>query len=107
MPLSDGDFLTVKKELNAGEYVDMVTDQAAGQRMAQLIAYLVGWSLVGVQDAPIPYHGGLSADERRDTIRSLDVATLVEISAAIDAHAAAQERAIAEKKTTRDLAAVS
>ena len=51
LPLSDGDYLTVKKELNAGEYLDLVTDGAAGKPFAVLLAYLVGWSLVGLRRA--------------------------------------------------------
>jgi hypothetical protein len=107
LPLSDGDFLLVKKELNAGEYIDSLTEMGAGKALAVVVAYLVSWTLVGVNDTPIAYHLGLSTDERRDVLRSLDVATLVEITQALDAHATANERAIAEKKRTSDLVAVS
>ena len=107
VPLSDGDFLTVKRELSAGEYLDCLQDGAAGNRFADWIAYLVGWSLVGPHDAPIPYAPSMSVDERRDTLRSLDVATIVEIDVAIKAHVAANERAVQEKKTTPALVGVS
>ena len=107
LPLTDGDFLLVKKELNAGEHIDSLTDQAAGKALAAVLAYLVSWTLVGVNDAPIAYTLGLSSDERRDVLRSLDVATLVEITTAIEAHVQANERAIAEKKRTPDLVSVS
>ena len=107
LPLTDGDFLIVKKELNAGEYIDLVTEGAAGKPFAAVVAYLVSWTLVGVSDAPIGYHLGLSTDERRDVLRSLDVATLVEISTAITAHVDANERAVQEKKRTPDLVSVS
>jgi hypothetical protein len=99
LPLSDGDFLTVKKELNAGEYHALVTEGAAGKPFAVVIAYLVGWSLVGLGDQPIAYSLTQSGDERRDVLGSLDVPTIVEIVAALDAHQAANERAIQEKKT--------
>lgn len=98
LPLSDGDFLTVKKELNAGEYVDFLTAASGGQYFAKPLAYLVSWTLVGAGDAPIPYHISQSMDERRDTLRSLDTATIVEIMQAITDHEAANEIALAEKK---------
>ena len=47
LPLSDGDFLTVIKELNAGEYLDMLANQDAGPALARMLAYLVGWTCVG------------------------------------------------------------
>jgi len=103
LPLSDGDFLTVKKELNAGEYHALVVESAAGKPFAVVLAYLVGWSLVGLGDQPIAYSLTQSADERRDVLGSLDVPTIVEIVAALDPHQAANERAIQEKKTTREL----
>lgn len=107
LPLTDGDFLTVKKELNAGEYIDSVTEGAAGKPFASVVAYLVSWTLVGINDAPLAYALGMSADERRDVLRSLDVATLVELVQAIDAHVAANERAVQEKKRMPEPALVS
>ena len=98
LPLSDGDFLTVKKELNAGEYIDFLTAQAAGTFFAKQLAYLVSWTLVGHNDAPIAFHLGLSLDERRDVLRSLDTATMTEITAAIKAHEAANDLVREEKK---------
>jgi len=99
LPLSDGDFLTVKKELNAGEYVDYLTDRQADRVFAAPLAYLVGWSLVGVGGEPIPYSMGQSRDERRDVLRSLDQVTMLEIVKAIDAHASSTDRTVEEKKT--------
>lgn len=98
LPLSDGDFLIVIKELNAGEYLDMLENQAAGLQLARIMAYLVSWTLVGAHDTPIPYAVQLSRDERRSVLRGLDVGTLVEISQAIEAHHAGLEQRIAEKK---------
>ena len=65
----------------------------------QQLAYLVSWTLVGHNDAPIAYHLGLSLDERRDVLRSLDTATITEIVEAIKQHEAAAELALTEKKT--------
>jgi len=107
LPLSDGDFLTVIKELNAGEYVDMIGDQAAGLQFAKMLAYLVSWTLVGAGDTPIPYGVLLPRDERRAILRGRDVWTLVEISEAIEAHHAQLEKMIEEKKRIRDLALAS
>ena len=107
LPLSDGDFLTVKKELNAGEYIDAMADGAAGNFFAVQLAYLIAWSLVGLDDAPVPYTITQPLDERRAALRSLDVATLKEISAAIEAHASANAIAVQEKKTTPALAVAS
>jgi hypothetical protein len=99
LPMSDGDFLTVKKELNAGEYVDYLTDRAAGKFFALQLAYLVGWSFVGRGGVPIPYSLDQAIDERRDTLRNLDTATMHEIVTAIQAHEQANELAVQEKKT--------
>jgi hypothetical protein len=107
LPLSDGDFLTVKKELNAGEYLDLLTTSAAGGFFAKQLAYLVGWTLVGHNDAPIAFHLGLSLDERRDILRSLDTATITEIIAAIKQHEAANDLALEEKKTIPEPALAS
>jgi len=107
LPLSDGDFLTVKKELNAGEYLDLLTAGAAGSFFAKQLAYLVSWTLVGQNDAPIAFHLGLSLDERRDILRSLDTATITEIIAAIKQHEAANELALEEKKTIPEPALAS
>jgi hypothetical protein len=107
LPLSDGDFLTVKKELNAGEYIDLLTAASAGSFFAKQLAYLVSWTLVGHNDAPIAFHLGLSLDERRDVLRSLDTATITEIVEAIKQHEAANELALTEKKTIPEPALAS
>jgi hypothetical protein len=107
LPLSDGDFLTVKKELNAGEYVDFLTDRAAGNFFALQLAYLVGWSLTGTGGEPIPYSVAMSLDERRNTLRSLDTGTAHEIIEATRAHEQANDRANTEKKTTPEPALAS
>lgn len=107
LPLSDGDFLTVVRELNAGEYIDLLTAQSAGKFLSKQIAYLVSWTLVGANDAPIAYHLGMSVDERLDILRSLDTATLTEIVEAIKQHETANELALAEKKTIPEPALAS
>lgn len=107
LPLSDGDYLDVNKELNAGEYVDMLTALADRKPFAKAIAYLVGWSLVGVNDQPIPYDVDMPEEVRRSTIRGLQIPTMREIGAALDRHEAAEQRALDAKKKTNAPSPVS
>jgi hypothetical protein len=99
--LSDGRFVVVVKELNAGEYYDLISAQAARKPFAKVLAYVLSWSLVGLDGQPLSYSVQLSEDERRDTVRSLRKARVLELIAAIDRHEAAQDAASAEKKTER------
>jgi hypothetical protein len=99
LPLSDGDFITVKKELNAGEGLDLEAEPAP-RTLPVILAYLVGWSFVGADNTPIPYSPMQSVDERRATLRNLDTATMDEIVEALAPHLRANRRAIEEKKTT-------
>jgi len=98
LPLSGGDFLTVKQELNAGEGLDL-EGEPVPRTLAVILAYLVGWSFVGEDDRPIPYSPMQSIEERRDTLRSLDTATMDEIVEALAPHLRANRRAVEEKKT--------
>jgi hypothetical protein len=99
LPLSDGDHVDVITELNAGEYFDLLTDLADRKPFAKVLAYVLGWSLVGLDEKPLPYSVGLPENERRDTVRSLDKATVRELIAALDRHEATVETARAQKKT--------
>jgi hypothetical protein len=95
---TNGDYITVKAELNAGEALDL--SEAAGDKtLAAIIAYLEGWSLVGPSDVPIPYSPQQSIAERRDTLRALKVSAMRAIVDALEPHVLAQQRAIEEKKT--------
>lgn len=99
LALTDGDFIDVKRELNAGEYFDLLTALADRQKFAKILAYVVGWSLVGLDGQPLPYDTDDPAPTRRDTIGALDKATLRELIATIDRHETAQEAELAKKKT--------
>ena len=99
LPLSEGDFITVKKELNAGEGLDLEAEPAP-RTLPVILAYLVGWSFVGADNTPIPYSPMQSVDERRATLRNLDTATMDEIVEALAPHLRANRRAVEEKKTT-------
>jgi hypothetical protein len=100
VPLSEGDYIDVKRDLNAGEYFDLLTVMAERRKFAKILAYLVGWSFVGQDEHPIPYALDDPEDARRDTIGALDKGTLRELVAAIDKHEAAQDQALAKKKAT-------
>jgi hypothetical protein len=100
LPLSEGEYLEVQKELNAGQYVEMLEALMDRKRFAKPIAYLVGWSLVGLTEQPLPYDLDMPEEERRSTIGALDKATLREITAALDKHEAAEQAALDAKKKT-------
>jgi hypothetical protein len=96
---TNGDFITVKAELTAGEALDLA-DVPGDKTLAAIIAYLEGWSLVGIGDQPVPYSPQQSIAERRDTLRALKVSVLRAIVAALEPHVTAQQQAVEEKKTT-------
>ena len=99
LPLSDGDFITVKKELNAGEGLDLEAEPAP-RTLPVILAYLVGWSFVGAGNEPIPYSPMQSVDERRATLRALTLSRMQEIVAVLEPHVAATQKTVEEKKTT-------
>jgi hypothetical protein len=98
LPLSQGQFIDVKRRLNTGEQQDMFAAMAPvhtpGEKLtanskavmtAKVLAYLVGWSLTDDGD-PLPMTPEMSDAERLAVIRSLDPDTFAEIRDAIDAH---------------------
>ena len=104
LALSDGDWIDVKKELNAGEqrlvFAGLVKDMHAGNPqvtldpklvgLTKLTAYVVGWSFV---DA-----AGKSVEVCEGAINALDGDTYAEIVAAVDAHEDQIEQARAARK---------
>ena len=100
LPLSDGDYLDVTKELNAGQYLEFLTALVDRKPFAKAIAYLVSWSLVGLNGQPLPYDLDSPEEERRATISALDKGTVREITAALDKHEAAVEHDLDAKKKT-------
>src|SRR5574338_1565491 len=84
LPLRDGEFLDVKKELTAGEYRDMLAAQVretdSGRialdfqkvGMAKVVAFVVGWSFVYL-DGSSP----LAVSEH--VLRKIDLSTWQEI----------------------------
>src|SRR5580765_3482038 len=89
LPLSDGDYLDVNRELNAGQYLDLLSALVERKPWAKAIAYIVAWSLVGLDDKPLPYDVDAPEEDRRATLRALDKGTLREITAVLDRHEAA------------------
>jgi hypothetical protein len=107
LSLSDGDYLDVNKELNAGQYLELLTALVDRKPFAKAIAYLVSWSLVGLNGQPLPYDLDMPEEERRATIGALDKGTVREITAALDKHEAAEQAAVDTKKKTKSSELVS
>jgi len=102
LPLSDDEWIDVKRELNAGEqrrvFAGMVRDMRAGERTTldpelvgktRLVEYIVAWSFVDFDGRPEPV--GESA------IDALDMDTYREIDDALDAH----EQTISDARDAR------
>lgn len=111
LPVSDGEFIEIKRRLNHGESEDMYARMAPfidtdghlqvnrrEVRTAKVLTYLLGWTLTN-NGKPVPMSTDLTETARLDTIRSLDPDRFNEIHQAIEAHetAVVMERA-AEKK---------
>lgn len=107
LPLSDGDWIDIQQELNAGDYFDFLTAMADRKPFSKILAYLIGWSLVGLDGQPLPYSLDLPENVRRDTVRSLDKGTTRELIATLDRHEAAQDEARDAKKKTPAIAPTS
>jgi hypothetical protein len=103
LSLSDGDYLDVNRELNAGQYLELLTALVDRKPFAKAIAYLVSWSLVGLNGQPLPYDLDMPEEDRRSTIGALDKGTVREITVALDRHEAAEEAALDAKKKTSSL----
>lgn len=118
LDLSQGDWLLVKQQLNAGETMDLFERAAPGfditagvdlkrlaptkVGMAIVLAYLLDWSLVDDDGGPIPIRDA-TPDEKEAALRLLDLESLVEIMDAISTHDAANR----EKKRARAIANAS
>lgn len=106
LELSDGDWIEVKKELNAGEhrrvFGRLVKDMRAGERaqldpeqvgLTKVVEYLVAWSL---ED------NGKPVEITEGAINSLDAQTFGEIVKAIDEHEARVDAEIEARKNATD-----
>ena len=102
LPLSDGDYIDVKKELNAGEqrrvFSRLVKAMHFSEKpeidpeqvgLSKVVEYLVGWSFADAQGKPVPVSEA--------AISNLDGETYGEIVKAIDAH----DEAVTQERETR------
>lgn len=90
LPLSDGEWVEVKKQLSVGEerkaFQAIVGEVKDGWRrpnvemigVAEMAAYLVDWSFRDAQDKPVPVSV--------DAITQLDTETFTEIERALQLH---------------------
>jgi len=104
LSLSDGDWIDVKRQLNAGEtraiFTEMIKEQHAGEKavidtarvgITKLLAYIVDWSFVD-DSGPVRFSEAALANLDNDTFR--------EIVEAIDAHEGRIEQESELKKTS-------
>jgi hypothetical protein len=103
LPLSDGQFLDVKRELTFGEYRKIQTDMMAGALVqgepikldprkvgiTRLLAYIVDWSLSDGEGRPTPISESAIEQLQADRAR--------EIVDAVTAHEETQDRARRER----------
>jgi len=106
LELTDGDWITVKARLTAGEkramFARMYTADGTGQHVVnleavwfvRLAAYLVDWSL---PEFPIR---GVAREAVESALRNLEDDDLVELTAALEAHEAREAEAFAALKKT-------
>ena len=111
VPLTDGDWIDVKQQLNAGEQrhtiTRMVKTMNAGEKTSlepkevgrsKILEYLLAWSLLGLDDQPIPYAIDQPEAVRAATLDALDFETYQEIATAVDRHDEANEQAREARK---------
>lgn len=117
LPLTDGDTLTVKRRLTAGEqramFARMYHTVGGVTRVNQLqvpsatiVAYLVDWTLTDGHGQPVSVRG-LPPEDVAGILDSLTPEDFKEIADAIDAHSEAMEAFRAAEKKTRPGAAAS
>lgn len=112
LPLSDGYWIDVKKELNAGEerriFTNIVKTMHAGEKAeldpdkvgkTQMLAYIVDWNFTGEDGKTVPFSEA--------ALDNLDQPSYAEISAAIDTHVEGVEKARAERKNGQSTSPVS
>ena len=115
LPLSHGDWITVKKYLTAGEQrraeTRLLKAAPAGGlpqvnwelvQLSPVVEYLIDWSFVDDAGHPVPIRD-MPADVVIDILNSLDSDSFTEIVDALNAHV----KAVAEEKKTRTTASVS
>lgn len=113
VPLAHGDFIDLKRELNTGEYREMLADQYKESSdpertavvnlrrvgLSRVMAYLMGWSFVDLDGKPLLVSEG--------AVKACEVATFREILQAVDAHHEASEKEQDARKNALDGGTVS
>ena len=102
----DGDWIEVKRELNAGEtrrvFTNLVVNMKAGEKpelnpnqvgKTKILEYVVGWSLVNFDGSPLPFSAGALDSQDQDTYS--------EIAKAVDLHEERVEQERVERKKIR------
>jgi hypothetical protein len=112
LELSEGDWIEIKRRLSIGEKkraeVAVVSEFRGNGRMtpnydamggkAQVMAYLLEWSLKDASDKPV----AIDTDGKKSAaLDQLDEETFEEISDAIERHATAQKKADDDLKNAR------
>lgn len=114
LPLTDDDWILVRKRLTAGEeramygrmYRTGVTPGSGRQvdvlqtGLAMVVAYLLDWSLTDDAGEPVGI-AGVPAEDLVAVLDNLDTETFREIKQAIEAHEAAMTAERAEEKKSR------
>src|SRR5262249_45027294 len=117
IPISDGDTLTVRKQLSYGErramfarWYDLgatpVRVNTLQTGIALVAAYLVDWTLSDEEGQKVPIRG-LSIDELVTVIDQLHPDAFAEIKTAIEAHIEAIDAAEAQEKKRMTAGAVA
>ena len=117
LPISEGDTITIKRRLSAGDRLDalqrMYRDTDRGRLwdpvqsgMALMLAYLVDWTLVNEDGSRLSI-AGKSAAELEAILRLLYFEDFAEIRDAINAHDDAMAAERAEQKKTLSTVSVS
>jgi hypothetical protein len=109
LTISGGDWLLVKDRLNHGEQQDAFARKYVpnalgghsvnlrGQDLAKVTAYLLDWTLTGLDEQPLVIRGQ-PIEVVEAALNSIDPESFAEIFNAIDAHESAMARARAEEK---------
>jgi len=108
LPLSDGDWLRVKKRLTAGEareqFARIVKDAPGGERptlssmqvgISRILAYLLDWSLTDDKGVVLPLRNGrgeLAVDVMTASLNSIDPDSFGEILKAVEDHEEAMDK---------------
>ena len=113
--LTGGDWITVKRELTAGEqrrvFASTTKPVRAGERieidlekagLAEIVAYLVDWSFLDDAGKPVVIRD-MPAEYVADVLNNLDGDSYTEIFNALNAH----EQTVAAEKKTRATVSVS